>query len=327
MKKSKTAAVFAVSAAAAYLTYKAINEYALRLLVSNALDRKAPWIMAKMKNVVKGKKKSDPIDALLEKESARLASLELETMTLEAADGTALVAKYRPAPDAKRLIVAMHGWRTNWTRDFGALSDFLYENGCSVLYAVQRGQNESGGDHMGFAALEGSDCALWAKRLAEREGIGLPMYLFGVSMGASTVLTATEYDLPENVRGVIADCGFTSANDIWKHVVEQNLHLRYRRREKRANELCRRKIGRGANDCSTLTALASNKLPVLFIHGANDSFVPVSMTYENFEACKAPKRLLIVPGASHARSSWTEPEMYRKALTDFWNEYDDPSHK
>ena len=325
MNKIKKAAVAACVASGAYLAYKAADEIVARLLISDALDREEPRVMKKFKNAVKGDMRPDPLGERMREESERLGALELETVRIKAADGTPLVAKYRPAPDAKRLIVAMHGWRTNWTRDFGALADFWYENDCSVLYPSQRGQGESGGDYMSFGAFEGSDCARWADWLAERAGVDLPMYLCGVSMGATTVMMASALTLPENVRGIVADCGFTCAKDIWKHVVEKNLRISYAKREKRVNALCRRRLGCDADKHSTLDALAANKIPILFIHGASDTFVPIEMTYRNYLACRAPRRLLVVPGASHARSSWVDPTAYRDALERFWSDLETPS--
>ena len=77
----------------------------------------------------------------------------------------------------------------------------------------------------------------------------------------------------------------------------------------------------GANEYSTLAALEKNRVPVLFIHGADDHFVPVEMTYENYKACTAPKRLLVVPGADHGMSYLLEPEGYQGMMVDFWTAF------
>ncbi len=106
----------------------------------------------------------------------------------------------------------------------------------------QRGQNNSAGDYMGFGMLERYDCLEWIKWVNEQNVEGLPIYLAGVSMGAATVLMTTDLGLPENVHGAIADCGFTSPHAIWKHVVENNLHMPYGIHEKAVNALCKKKI-------------------------------------------------------------------------------------
>ena len=120
----------------------------------------------------------------------------------------------------------------------------------------------------------------------------------------------------------MADCGFTSAHDIWKHVAEKNLHLFYNIHGDVAERLCREKIRMGTKDCSTVDALKKSKVPVLLAHGTSDHFVPVAMTYENYQACGSPKTLLIVPGADHGMSHYVEKERYEQAMLDFWQKWD-----
>lgn len=322
MSKLKKAITAAAVAGAAFLLYKSLEEVVTRTLVANALDRESPKVMVKMEPIVKGKRKVDPLHEHILEECKRIEKIDLERVNITASDGTVLAGRYYPAEDPKRMIVAMHGWRGTWASGFGALFDFFHDNGCSVVYPDQRGQGHSGGDYMGFGTIEGSDCLEWVKWLNERNEKRLPVYLIGVSMGATSVLMCEGLDMPENVHGIIADCGFTSANEIWKHVVEKNLHISYKKREKRANELCRQRLGCNADAHSTLDVLQSATIPVLFIHGGDDTFVPIKMTFENLKACKAPKRLMIVPGAPHARSSWVDPEMYEAELVSFWKDYD-----
>jgi len=195
------------------------------------------------------------------------------------------------------------------------------ENGCSVLYPEQRGQGKSGGDYIGFGMLERHDCLCWIRWVTERYP-ELPVYLVGISMGATTVLMTGGMDLPEQVRGIIADCGFTSPQAIWRHVAEKNLHLRYGWYAQAARDLCKRKIRMTPEDYSTLDALAECEVPVLLIHGTDDTFVPISMTYENYKACAAPKRLLVVPGAGHGLSCWVDKKRYEQAILDFWQDFD-----
>lgn len=80
------------------------------------------------------------------------------------------------------------------------VSDCWKRNRCSVLYAEQRGQGNSGGDFIGFGQIERYDCLDWIHWVSERCGTELPIYLCGVSMGATTVLMAAGLDLPENVH-------------------------------------------------------------------------------------------------------------------------------
>ena len=77
-----------------------------------------------------------------------------------------------------------------------------------------------------------------------------------------------------------------------------------------------------SDEYSTLDAMQSNRVPVLFIHGTDDKFVPLQMTFENYEACDAPKKLFIVPGAGHGMGYYVDPAGYQKMLAEFWEEFD-----
>ena len=124
-------------------------------------------------------------------------------------DGTRLVGHYFRTEGAKRTVIAFHGWRSAWYRDFAMIYDFWFKNDCSVLFVEQRGQKGSSGDYMGFGLLERFDCQSWVNYLTAREDTVTPLYLAGISMGASTVLMASGLNLPDCVHGILADCGFT----------------------------------------------------------------------------------------------------------------------
>lgn len=254
--------------------------------------------------------------------SEKLQNSGCEEVEIINQDGIHLIGHWRPCENPKRIIIAMHGWRSSWSRDFGIIADFWKDSGCSVLYAEQRGQGSSEGEYMGFGMLERYDCLEWIKWVNEHTGGNLPVYLGGASMGATTVLMAAGLELPENVHGIVADCGFTSPHAIWKHVVENNLHMPYGLYSPVANDLCKKKIHVGTKEYSAVDAMQKCKVPVLFIHGTDDQFVPVEMTYENYKACAAPKHLFVVPGADHGMSYYTDKVGYEKCLLDFFAAYD-----
>lgn len=309
-----TAAITAVGAAA-YTVSKSLLEF--------ALDREMPKVFQKGKARLSGMgKEYDQLVAQVDATAKKLENSGCATVKIISHDGIRLVGHWYENPNAQRVVVAMHGWRSSWSQDFGMIADFLHDNGCSVLYAEQRGQNSSGGDHMTFGLLERYDSLDWISWVNENTQGELPIYLAGISMGATTVLMATGLELPDNVRGVVADCGFTSPYAIWKYVTEENLHLSYKLHGNLVERLCQRKIRMGAKEYSTIDAMNSCQVPVLFIHGSDDRFVPVTMTYENYRACAAPKQLLIVPSAQHGLSYYVEQDRYEREVKAFWAEYD-----
>lgn len=323
-KNTRNLLIGAGVAAAGVAAVTTVSYAITKKLLTIAMDRDTPELVNRNKEKLTGSPKIAAFFAEASEATEKLKNSGCEEVEITGQDGTRLVGHWHHCANAKRVIVAMHGWRSFWAQDFGTVADFWHDNDCSVLYAEQRGQGESGGDYMGFGLLERYDCLDWIHWVNERIGGGLPVYLGGVSMGATTVLMTAGLELPDNVRGIIADCGFTSPHAIWKHVAERNLHMPYTGiRAAIASDMCRKKIHMGTKDYSATDAVHHCKVPVLFIHGTDDRFVPVEMTYENYEACAAPKRLLIVPGAEHGMSYHTEREAYEEAIRKMWDDYDD----
>ncbi len=323
MKKSTkywlaAGAVASVSAAAA-----AASHLLTKYMIDMAMNREKPKSILlgdKARQKIRG---TDYQEMFLEDVSVaakHLKNTPCRKVQITSRDGIELVGHLRTCENPRRIILAMHGWRSSWDQDFGMISDFWYKNGCTVLYAEQRGQNNSGGNYMGFGMLERYDCLDWANWINENLDANLPIYLAGISMGAATVLMAAGLDLPENVKGIAADCGFTSAQAIWKHITNNNLHLLYGIRRYDINKICHRKIQLSPIECSTTEALKRSKVPVLLIHGTDDTFVPVEMSYENYKACAGPKKLLVVPGADHGMSYYTARGEYEKTVKEFWLE-------
>ena len=293
-----------------------------KMLFEEALLREEPAILKKLNLNLSGSSSGDIVYERTDEAAGTLEAAVKERIEIKSRDGVDLVGHWYPADDPKRVIVAVHGWRSRWSIDFFGISSFWHDNGCSVLYVEQRGQNASGGSNMGFGLLERFDVLDWLSWLNQNKKSDLPIYICGVSMGSATVLMASGMGIPENVHGIIADCGFTSARAIWEHIAEDNLHLSYKIRDKKIDKMCKKLTGYGSDEYSTLKAMESNTTPVLFIHGSSDTFVPISMTYENYLACKAPKRILVVPGAEHAVCCIVDKDGYKKALKEFFEEFD-----
>lgn len=309
--------VVAGAAALAESARQVVTEY----FVGIAMNRKAPPYPAGAEKRITGSCVDVALLKQLEEAGQRLAQREHEAVRLKSGDGTVLLGHWFPVEDCKRVIIAMHGWRSSWARDFGPVMDFFQENGCSVLCPEQRGQGGSGGEYMSFGLTERYDCLDWANWVRDKMP-GAPVYLCGVSMGASTVLMAAGLELPGNVRGIIADCGFTSPSAIWEHVAKNHLHLRYELCNGPARRKWRRRIAVDMDAGSCVEAMKACRVPVLFVHGEEDHFVPVEMTYENYAACAAPKELLIVPGAEHGMSYLTDREAYEARVQEFWRRFD-----
>ncbi len=323
MKKStKNILIGAGIATAGAATFGLIHHYTTKYLLKLAIDREGPKSAKKDKEKMMASGDLSETVASITESAKVLEETEHEQIEITAQDGTTLVGHWYCPESAKRIIVAMHGWRSTWSQDFGAIAPFWFDNDCAVLFAEQRGQGNSGGEYMGFGLLERYDCLDWINWVNERAEEKLPIYLGGVSMGAATILMTAGFELPENVKGIVADCAFTSPHAIWKHVVENNFKLPFGLYSKAAKDICEKRIQMSSDSYSTTEALSDCKVPVLFIHGTDDNFVPIEMTYENYKACSAPKQLFIVPGAEHGMSYLVDQDGYETAVKQFWNNLD-----
>lgn len=243
---------------------------------------------------------------------------KLKRVEIRSLEGFRLTGYFLIHPDAERIVLMFHGWRGSWEEDCAALGKGLYEEKSSILLVNQRAHKSSGGVYIGFGVRERHDCLAWLKYLTEntRE---LPIYLSGVSMGAATVLMASGLDLPERVKGIIADCGFTSPYEMVCIFAKKYLKIKGNFMAEAVNELCRKKAGYDLKEYSTLEAVKMCRIPVFFAHGTGDAFVPCEMTVRNYEACVSDKRLFLVEGAAHTKSYLTDSEKYMEALTEFFH--------
>ena len=321
-KKKRNALIIGAAVGAGLASLAAASYSVTKTLMKVALDREVPKGVEKGRNRLMGSGELAEILPVLEEAGKKLASLEHEQVTIVAPDGVLLAGHYFKVPNPKRIIIAMHGWRSSWANDFGIISKFWQDNDCNVLYCEQRGQGKSGGEYMGFGVLEQYDCLEWVKYIDSLNENNLPIYLGGVSMGASTVLFASGNELPKSVKGIVADCGFNSPHGIWKYVTENNLKLPYALYKALANNIYLSKTQVDIKSVSCADALKNCKVPVLFIHGTDDRFVPVWMTYENYKACGSKKRLFVVPGADHGMSYLVDKDGYEREVEAFWQEND-----
>ncbi|MEE0945624.1 MAG: alpha/beta hydrolase [Acutalibacteraceae bacterium] len=311
-----TAGVASVVGAAA--AYFATANYLLKV----ALSRSQPKAKEKRKQRLTG---SDDFSKMLQTMMDAATELEKESfedIEIESHDGIKLAGHWYCPKNPKRVLIAVHGWRSRWSQDFGVIAPFWHKNDCAVLYVEQRAQGNSEGEYMGFGLLERFDCFEWTKWVADKIKGKLPVYLCGVSMGATTVLMTAGFTLPDCVKGIIADCGFTSPHAIWKHVAQNNLKIPYGLYGAVVNDMCRKRIQASSDGYSCIEAMQNCTVPVLFAHGTDDKFVPIEMTFENYKACASPKQLFIVPGAAHGMSYFVDKDGYEAATLKFFKEYD-----
>ena len=243
---------------------------------------------------------------------------EKERIVLKSYDGLRLAAYYLPArTESDKVLILMHGYRNDGFGDFSGLVRFYHEMGYHLLVPHQRSHGESEGKYICFGVKERYDLKRWTEYMVKRMKGNCKIFLSGISMGGATVLMAAGLELPRQVKGIIADCAFTSPWDIFSSIIDMNFHVPKIPVLNVADLICRRRAGFAFKECSTLDCMKTNQIPVLFIHGGADTFVPTQMSYRNYEACVAKKELLIVDRAAHATSNMVAPEIYRNKVIEF----------
>ncbi|WP_342756661.1 alpha/beta hydrolase [Kineothrix sedimenti] len=260
----------------------------------------------------------------IEAGKAWFLSQNKERITVTSYDGLKLAAYYLPAEgDSDRVMILMHGYRNDGFGDFSGLAEFYHSMGYHLLVPHQRSHGKSEGTYICYGVKERYDLKQWAEYAVSRFEGKCSVFLSGISMGGATVLMAADLELPTQVKGIIADCAFTSPWDTFSHVMKMDYHLPRFPFLYAADYVCRNRAGFRFKECSTISCMKRNKIPVLFIHGGSDTFVPTEMTYKNYEACAAPKEILIVDQAAHGTSNLVEPEVYRSTVINFMEKWTD----
>ncbi|SHJ97157.1 alpha/beta hydrolase [Hespellia stercorisuis] len=272
----------------------------------------------------KSKKQQEPdaYEEIIEQSREWFGDQNPEVVSIESFDGLDLAGYYLACEDAKRTVICVHGYRGSGIRDFAYIARFYHEHQCNVLLIDQRGHGASEGEYVDLGVKARFDCVKWAEYVVELTGPGLPIYLDGVSMGAATVLMAGGLELPESVRGIIADCGYTSPWDEAKHACKTHFHLPAYPTVFLLNLQCRLRAGYSLREASPIEAMEKCKIPILFVHGEDDDFVPPEMSRLNYEAYAGEKQIEIVPHAKHAVSYMVDTERCNQVLLEFFEKHD-----
>ena len=255
----------------------------------------------------------------MEKWARDLRAMPHEEMSITSFDGLTLRGKfYEYAPNAP-IELMFHGYRGTAERDLSGGVARCFQLGRSALLVDQRGCSDSEGNVISFGINEHRDCLAWLDFAIQRFGKDVKIILTGISMGASTVLMVSDKDLPPNVLGILADCGFSSAKDIIKKVIRQMglpAEVGYP-----FVKLGAKLFGHFDLEArSAVEAVKNATVPVIFFHGDGDDYVPCEMSRINYEACASKKKLVIIPRAGHGLSYPVAPDTYLNALREFFGE-------
>lgn len=257
----------------------------------------------------------DPYRPEMRRIYQQLKERPFETVSVESHDGLTLTGRYYHLKDGAPLDIGFHGYKSNPYTDFSGGSELIFQMEHNLLLVDQRAHGSSGGRTISFGILERQDLLRWVDYSIERFGSDVKILLYGVSMGGATVLMASELPLSDNVKGIVADCPYSSPLEIIQDVGKK-MGLPGWLIRPFAIFGARIFGGFDLTECDAREAVKHTKVPILIIHGEADGFVPQEMS----DIVQSNPRMVArhtFPNADHGISYLVDTKRYHKTVTDF----------
>ena len=244
-----------------------------------------------------------------------------QRVTIQSGDGLELVGQYLPAAQGRhKWVILVHGYHSSKELMLAAMGERYQKQGYHVLAIDQRAHGESQGKFIGMGWLERKDLLRWIDWVVQQDDQAR-IALHGISMGGATVMmTVGEPQLSEHVKVAVEDCGYTSAWDIFSYQLRSRFHLPEIPLLWLCEPVAKLRTGVGLHEASALRQVKQTTLPMLFIHGTADAFVPTGMVHPLYEAAGGKKELLLVEGGVHALSRQAAPDLYYTTVFRFLQE-------
>lgn len=226
---------------------------------------------------------------------------------------------YVVSQNSNKWAIVVHGYGGSG-KLMSDKSKYFYDMGYNVLIPDLRGHGKSEGDYIGMGWKDRLDIISWINFII-KENPNAEIVLHGTSMGAATVLMTSGENLPSNVKAIVADCAYTSAWDEFSYQLETYLKVPSSYILNVTNMVTKLKAGYSLKEASALECVKKATVPILYIHGDKDKFVPYSMMDKLYDATNSPKEKLTIEGGEHANSDLVSPFLYWLTLEDFLNQY------
>ena len=238
---------------------------------------------------------------------------EKEDYTVQGDEGYLLHVQLLKAPEeSSRYMIITHGFTDN---RMGALkyARFYRELGFNCVIYDIRGHGENEKTFTTYGKKEGKDLALLIEDTRKRYTDLTALGLQGESLGAASTIMSLRYH--PQVDFAVADCGFSDIENVLRNGIKnmklpgfladmQNLGLMM-------------KYGCSFKDMRPIEALADSSVPVMFIHGEDDTLIDPKNSQDMFNAAKGCKEIHLIPGAEHALSAIVAPEQYLGYIRSF----------
>ena len=247
-----------------------------------------------------------------------------ENIDLTNKRGEVLKGYFYPAENESKLFcVFAHGYRADHNGDPANFIRYYHEKGYNFFSCDHTAAGRSDGDFVGFDYFESQDMLEWLDYLIGRFGEDIKIVLHGVSMGGATVCKMAD-KVPEQVKIIVADCPYTSAQDEFIAVAKSvGINKTAPAIFKGFNELNKWIAHYDLLETDVRDNVKNSKVPMLFVHGADDDFVPTRMGVELCDICRNDKDIYLVANAKHAESIVKDTEGYLNKLSEFIDKYVD----
>lgn len=229
-------------------------------------------------------------------------------------DGFKLVGQFIEA-NSNRTVIVVHGFGgSHWQMQ--QYCKLFHDKNFNVLAIDNRAHGESEGNCVGFGFLEKNDVIAWVDFLTEK----MPenkILLFGLSMGGTTVCCASGDKNLKNVEAVISDCGFDTANKEICHLLRKHKIL-LKLFKKHLYSYVKRLYDLDVNQIDATKYVKDTKVPILYIHGQEDNFVPVENLSNLYNSTPSNLRdKFVVEDADHVMAYPVAGVLYEKKISDF----------
>lgn len=220
--------------------------------------------------------------------------------------GQRIHAWWWPAADPDAPVVYyLHGVRWNLTGHVRRMQQ-LRDYGFAVFAIDYRGFGKSDGELPSEAMTYEDAAAGWAW-VAQQQPDPTRRFIYGHSLGGAVAIDlaarlAREHPQAPQARGLIVESTFTSLPDIaaelsWSWLPTRLfMSMRY----------------------DSIDKVRTIDVPVLFVHGTGDRYVPARFSQALYDACAAPKRLLLIENGGHNNAMWVGGEQYQRAFAEFF---------
>lgn len=246
-----------------------------------------------------------------------------ETVMMQAFDNTKLIGHYYEREKGAPLIVFFHGLWGHSYLDGVPIYRITQKHNWNLLLCDLRAQGDSEGEFSTLGVLEKYDCLDWVEWAQNRFGDKNPIFLMGVSTGASIAMMSSNLGLPKSVKGIIDDCGFTSTMEMID--VNCKSHLPDYIPTRMFDFFVEMGTSVWGHFCiskaDACKAVSQTDIPILIIHGDRDTQAPLSMAYRLYDSCSSEKQLYVVHGANHAENYRKDPEGYENVIAQFVEEH------